>query len=123
LIESCINQQTPYQLTIVKRPIQATLHHIQRKLNSRKVLVFLENINDLVGCCYPFFGSYKKIRKYKKQYQKIFKRNPKNNRSEKKSWNAEKITKLVEEVQKYKMLKFDNRFLTDESPVDKENSS
>jgi hypothetical protein len=30
---------------------------------------------------------------------------------------------LVEEVQKYKMLKFDNIFLTDESPVDKENSS
>jgi hypothetical protein len=70
--------------TIVKRPLQATLHHIQRKLNSRKVLVFLENINDRVGCCYSFFGSYKKIRKYKKQYKKIFKRNPKNNRSEKK---------------------------------------
>jgi hypothetical protein len=33
------------------------------------------------------------------------------------------MTKLVEEVQKYKMLKFDNIFLIDESPVDKKNSS
>jgi hypothetical protein len=30
--------------------------------------------------------------------------------------------KLVEEVQKYKRLKFDNLSLTDESPIDKENS-
>jgi hypothetical protein len=29
---------------------------------------------------------------------------------------------LVEEVQKCKMLKFDSLLLTDESPVDKENS-
>jgi hypothetical protein len=36
-------------------------------------------------------------------------------------WNAEKRSKLVEEVQKYKRLKFDNIFLTSESPVDKEN--
>jgi hypothetical protein len=33
------------------------------------------------------------------------------------------MTKLVEEVQKCKMLKFDSIFLTDESLVDKENSS
>jgi hypothetical protein len=37
------------------------------------------------------------------------------------SWNAEKRSKLVEEVQKYKTLKFDNIFLTGESSVDKEN--
>jgi len=34
-----------------------------------------------------------------------------------------KRSKLVEEVQKCKRLKFGNIFLTDESPVDKENSS
>jgi hypothetical protein len=34
-----------------------------------------------------------------------------------------KRPKLIEEVQKYKRLKFDNMFLTDESPVDKKNSS
>jgi hypothetical protein len=38
-------------------------------------------------------------------------------------WNAEKKTKLVEKVQKYKMLKFDNIVFTNESHVDKENSS
>jgi len=39
-------------------------------------------------------------------------------------WNAEKRSKLVEEVQKCKRLKFDSIcFFTDESPVDKENSS
>jgi len=37
-------------------------------------------------------------------------------------WNAEKIPKLVEEVQKCKMLEFDSIFLTGESLVDKENS-
>jgi len=31
--------------------------------------------------------------------------------------------KLVEEVQKCKRLKFDSIFLTNESPIDKENSS
>jgi len=34
-----------------------------------------------------------------------------------------KRIKLVEKVQKYKILKFDSIFLTDESPVDKKNSS
>jgi hypothetical protein len=33
------------------------------------------------------------------------------------------MIKLVENVQKCKILKFDSIFLTDESPVDKENSS
>jgi hypothetical protein len=33
------------------------------------------------------------------------------------------MTKLVENVQKYKRLKFDSIFFTDESSVDKENSS
>jgi len=32
-------------------------------------------------------------------------------------------SKLVEEVQKCKRLKFDNIFLNDKSPIDKENSS
>jgi len=56
-----------------------------------------------------------KMRKYKKIY---IKRNPNNNRSEKKDcWNAEKMPKLVEEIQKCKRLKFDI-----ESPVDEKNS-
>ena len=37
-------------------------------------------------------------------------------------WNAEKVPKLVEEVQKCKILKFDSISLTDKSSVDKENS-
>jgi hypothetical protein len=37
-------------------------------------------------------------------------------------WNAEKKPKLIEDVQKCKMLKFDSIFLTGESHVDKENS-
>jgi len=62
------------------------------------------------------------MRKYKYIYiyidiKKIFRRNPRNNRREKKCWNAEKIPKLVEEIQKCKRLKFDS-----ESHVDKENS-
>ena len=44
-------------------------------------------------------------------------------RARKGCWNAEKRPKLVEEVQKYKRLKFDSIFLTDGSLVDKENSS
>jgi hypothetical protein len=42
----------------------------------------------VVGCCYPFLGSHKKklkMRKYKKIYQNIFERNPKNNRCEKRT--------------------------------------
>jgi hypothetical protein len=63
------------------------------------------------------------MRKYKKIYQKIFRRNPKNNRSEKRMLEYRERLKLVEEVQKCKRLKFDNIFLNDKSPVDKENSS
>jgi tRNA(Glu) U13 pseudouridine synthase TruD len=38
----------------------------------------------LLICCYPFFGSHTKNEKIQKYiYQKIFERNPKNNRSEK----------------------------------------
>jgi len=37
-------------------------------------------------------------------------------------WNTEKRSKLIEDVQKCKMLKFDSIFLTGESHVDKENS-
>jgi hypothetical protein len=71
----------------------------------------------------PIFGFPKKMRKYKKIYiKKIFGRNPKNNRSEKRMLECRKKAKLVEEVQKCKRLKFDSIFLTGESPVDKENS-
>jgi len=55
-------------------------------------------------------------KKYLKEIQKII-------GARKWCWNAEKGTKLVEKVQKCKRLKFDSIFLTDESPVDKENSS
>jgi hypothetical protein len=61
------------------------------------------------------FWVHIKMRKYKKIYIKI---NPNNNRSEKKDcWNAEKMPKFVEEIQKCKRLKFDS-----ESPVDEKNS-
>jgi hypothetical protein len=61
------------------------------------------------------FWVHIKMRKYKKIY---IKRNPNNNRSEKKDcWNTEKMPKLVEEIQKCKRLKFDS-----ESPVDEKNS-
>jgi len=59
----------------------------------------------------------KKMRKYKKIYiyKKIFGRNQKNNKSEKRMLECQ--PKFVEEIQKCKRLKFDS-----ESPVDKENS-
>jgi len=53
---------------------------------------------------------------------KIFGRNPKNNISEKRMLECRKKTKLVEEVQKCKRLKFNSIFLIGESPADKENS-
>ena len=60
---------------------------------------------------------YKNISKtYSKEIQKII-------GARKGCWNIEKMIKLVENVQKCKILKFDSIFLTDESPVDKENSS
>jgi hypothetical protein len=60
----------------------------------------------------------KKIQKY------IFGRNPKKITGARKGcWNTEKRPKLIEKVQKYKRLKFNSIFLTDGSPVDKENSS
>jgi hypothetical protein len=59
------------------------------------------------------------MRKYKKIYQKIFERNPKNKRCEKRTGMLKKMIKLVEKVQKCKMLKFNSIFFTDESPVDK----
>jgi len=68
-------------------------------------------------------GSHKKKienEKIQKIYQKIFKRNPKNNKSEKRTGMLKKKgTKLVEKVQKCKMLKFNSIFFTDKSPVDK----
>jgi hypothetical protein len=69
-----------------------------------------------------FWIPKKKMRKYKIYIyiyiyikKKIFGRNPKNNRSEKRMLECR--PKLVEEIQKCKRLKFDS-----ESPVDKENS-
>jgi hypothetical protein len=49
-------------------------------------------------------------KKYSEEIQKII-------RARKGCWNAEKMPKLIEEIQKYKRLKFDS-----ESPVDKKNS-
>jgi len=52
-------------------------------------------------CCYLFLGSYKKkykkiyIKKYSEEIQKII-------GARKGCWNAEKRSKLVKEVQKYK---------------------
>jgi len=63
------------------------------------------------------------MRKYKKYKKKYSKEIQKIIGARKGCWNAEKMTKLVEKVQKCKMLKFDSIFLTDESLVDKENSS
>jgi hypothetical protein len=58
--------------------------------------------------------------KIQKIYQKIFERNPKNNRSEKRTGMLKKKrTKLVEKVQKCKTLKFNSIFFTDKSSVDK----
>jgi hypothetical protein len=51
----------------------------------------------------------------------IFGRNKKN-RSEKRMLECQKRPQLVEEVQKCKRLKFDILLLTEESPIDKENS-
>jgi hypothetical protein len=65
-------------------------------------------------------GSHTKNEKIQK---KIFRRNPKIIGARKRCWNAEKRSKLVEEVQKCKRLKFDSIFLIDKSLVDKENSS
>jgi hypothetical protein len=69
-------------------------------------------------------GSHIKNEKIQKTYiKKIFGRNPKIIGARKGCWNAEKISKLVEEVQKCKRLKFDSIVFTDKSPVDEENSS
>ena len=64
--------------------------------------------------CYLFLDSHTKMRKYKYIYsekiQKII-------GARKGCWNAEKMPKFVEEIQKCKRLKFDS-----ESPVDNEDS-
>ena len=67
----------------------------------------------------PIFGFPQKIwentktisKKYSEEIQKII-------GARKGCWNAEKMPKLVEEIQKCKRLKFDS-----ESPVDKKNSN
>ena len=55
------------------------------------------------------------IKKYSEEIQKII-------GARKGCWNAGKRSKLIEEVQKCKRVKFDSIFLTDKSHVDKENS-
>jgi hypothetical protein len=45
-------------------------------------------------CCYSFLGFHTKMKKYKKQIQKIFERNPKNNRSEKRMLECRKMAKI-----------------------------
>ena len=70
-----------------------------------------------VWCCYPFLGSHKKNEKIQKISKKYSKEIQKIIGTRKGCWNAEKMPRLVEEIQKYKRLKFDS-----ESPVDKENS-
>ena len=72
----------------------------------------------------PIFGFPKKKRKYKNYIyiskKNIRKKSKKIIGARKGCWNAEKIPKLVEEVQK--RLKFDSIFFTSESHVDKKNS-
>jgi hypothetical protein len=60
--------------------------------------------------------SRKTIRKYKKISKNYSEEIKKIIRVRKGCWNAEKIPKLIEEIQKCKRLKFDS-----ESPIDKEN--
>jgi len=68
-------------------------------------------------------GSHKKNKKIQKNVSKnIRKKSKKIIGAIKGCWNDEKRPKFVEEVQKCKMLKFDSISLTDESPVNKENS-
>ena len=79
-------------------------------------------------CCYPFLGSHKTKQKWKwentkKIYQKIFEGNPKIIWVRKGCWNAEKRTEIDWGGSKIQELKIDSIFLTEESPVDKENSS
>jgi hypothetical protein len=62
-------------------------------------------------------GSHKKNEKIQKISKKYSKEIQKIIGTRKGCWNAEKMPRLVEEIQKYKRLKFDS-----ESPVDKENS-
>jgi hypothetical protein len=62
-------------------------------------------------------GSHKKNEKIQKISKKYSKEIQKIIGTRKRCWNAEKMPRLVEEIQKYKRLKFDS-----ESPVDKENS-
>jgi hypothetical protein len=74
-------------------------------------------------CCYPFLGSHKKkylkMRKYKKYIKKYSKEIHKIIGARKGMECWKKRTKLVEKVQKCKILKFNSICFTDESPVDK----
>jgi len=68
-------------------------------------------------------GSHTKNEKIQKNiYQKNIQKKSKNNRSGKRMLEYRKRPYLVEEIQKCKRLKFDSISLTDESPVEKENS-
>jgi hypothetical protein len=65
---------------------------------------------DRKSCCYPFLGSHKKNEKIQKISKKYSKEIQKIIGARKGCWNAEKMPKLVEEVQKCKRLKFDSIF-------------
>jgi hypothetical protein len=123
---SCFGYFVPLFFTAFKLPYQrfptlnqAILHPLERPYDLWNAC----NLNGGEWCCYPFLGSKKTkrekiyiyIKKYSQEIQKII-------RAKKGYWNAEKRPKLVEEVQKCKRVKFDSIFLTDKSPVDKENS-
>jgi predicted house-cleaning noncanonical NTP pyrophosphatase (MazG superfamily) len=65
-----------------------------------------------------FWVHTKKMRKYKKKISKKYSEEIQTIIGARKGcWNAEKMPKLVEYIQKCKRLKFDNK-----NPIDKENS-
>ena len=59
------------------------------------------------------------MRKYKKIYQKIFERNPKNNRCEKRTGMLKKGQNWLRRFKNAKCCNLTSIFFTDESPVDK----
>jgi len=56
--------------------------------------VLCNNHKSQCYCCYPLLGSHKTNEKIKKIYQKIFERNPKNNRSEKRMLECRQKAKI-----------------------------
>jgi len=73
--------------------------------------------------CNPFLGLRTKKRRKNKKNKNIVRRNLKKIGSEKMMpKRLENNLKLVKDVKKIQRLKFNSILLTDESPVDKENS-